>query len=254
VEDFAGKLPKLRSRVRRDLAKEGLGRERVLVAIVRLLDVGFFRVGGEEYAREHETFGVASLRKEHVRIHAGVMEFEYPAKGSISRIIEIRDSAVLDVVSALRRRRTGGSNLFAYKEARSWIEVHATDVNDYIKEVVGDRFSAKDFRTWSATVVAAVALAENQPVPKGHTSRRRAVTAAIGDVAKTLGNTPAVSRSSYVDPRVLERFEEGETLNDTLGHHPDATSLTRRDHSKRSYRSVEVGVVELLDEAPMSHG
>jgi DNA topoisomerase IB len=242
-------LPKLRSRVRRDLAEQGLGRERVLAAVVRLLDVGFFRVGGEEYAREHETFGVASLRKEHVRIHHDVMEFEYPAKSSIHRSIEIRDAAALDVVSALRRRRSGGPNLFVYKEGSRWVQVNASDVNDYIKAEIGDHFSAKDFRTWSATVLAAAALAERKPAPKARTSSR-AVTAAITDVAKTLGNTPAVSRSSYVDPRLVDRFEEGETIADTLGHQPDAAQLMQRDHDKRTYRSVEVGVIDLLDDKP----
>ena len=248
VEDFASSLPKLRSTVRRDLAKKGLGRERVLAAIVRLLDVGFFRVGGEEYAHEHETFGVASLRKDHVRIHNGVMEFEYPAKGSIDRSVKVQDAQALDVVSTLRRRRSGGSNLFAYKQERRWIEVHASDVNDYIKAIVGEEFSAKDFRTWSATVLAAAALAENQSDPEAAKSKRRAVSKAIAKVADTLGNTPAVSRSSYVDPRVVDRFEEGETVTDTLGHQPDAESLAHRDHDARGYRAVENAVIGLLDD------
>jgi DNA topoisomerase I len=254
VEQFAAKLPKLRRTVRRDLAGSGLGRERVLAAIVRLLDVGFFRVGGEEYAHEHETFGVASLRKEHVRIHGDVMDFEYPAKDSISRSVEIRDAPALDVVAALRRRRSGGSNLFAYKHGRRWVEVHANDVNDYIKAALGGQFSAKDFRTWSATVFAAAALAENQPVPEAATKRHRAETAAMKKVAETLGNTPAVSRSSYVDPRVVERFEKGQTVGGKQGHRPDAKKLTQRDHDSRSYRSVETAVIELVDEAPESRG
>ena len=116
VLDFAAALPKLRATVQRGLAQDGLGRERVLASVVRLLDVGFFRIGGEEYAQEHETFGVASLRKEHVRIRDGVMVFEYPAKGSVKRTLEIRDAQACDVVTALRRRRSGGPNLFVYKQ------------------------------------------------------------------------------------------------------------------------------------------
>ena len=197
---------------------------------------------------EHETFGVASLRKDHVRIHNGVMEFEYPAKGSIDRSVKVQDAQALDVVSTLRRRRSGGSNLFAYKQERRWIEVHASDVNDYIKAIVGEEFSAEDFRTWSATVLAAAALAENQSDPEAAKSKRRAVSKAIAKVADTLGNTPAVSRSSYVDPRVVDRFEEGETVTDTLGHQPDAGSLAHRDHDARGYRAVENAVIGLLDD------
>ena len=110
--------------------RRGSGRNRVLAAIVRLLDVGFFRIGGEEYAAEHETFGVASLRKEHVTIRDDVMIFDYPAKGSIERALEIRDPISQEVVAALHRRRSGGPNLFAYKDGRRWVAVHADDVND----------------------------------------------------------------------------------------------------------------------------
>lgn len=133
--------------MRRDLRTEGLTRSRVLAAIVRLLDVGFFRIGREDCAREHETFGVASLRKEHVHIHNGVMVFDYPAKGSIERTLEVRNDPACRVVTSLLHRRSCGTNFFAYKEGRRWVDVHANDVNDYIKAVVGEPFSAKDFRT-----------------------------------------------------------------------------------------------------------
>ncbi len=247
VLDFAAALPELRATVRRGLAKDGLGRERVLAAIVRLLDVGFFRIGGEEYAEEHETFGVASLRKEHVRIHDGVMVFEYPAKGSIERTLEIRDAQACDVVTALRHRRSGGPNLFVYKEARRWVEVHAHDVNDYIKAAAGEQFSAKDFRTWSGTVLAADALAEYDPVPESRTGRRRAVVEAVATVAKQLGNTPAVSRSAYIDPRVVESFEDGDTIGVRLGRGSDGALLGRRQKGSAGSRAVEEAVIDLLD-------
>ena len=245
--DFATGLPRLRARVIHDLAGEGLGRTRVLAAIVRLLDVGLFRIGGEEYADEHETFGVASLRRDHVNLRKDVMVFKYEGKGSIERVVEIRDGPTREVVAALHRRRTGGRNLFAYKQGRSWVELRAHDVNDYIKETVGDRFSAKDFRTWSGTVLAAVALAENEP-PSEARADVRAVTKAVAKVAEHLGNTPAVSRSAYIDPRVVERFREGETIRDSLERPPSIERLdTRLKHDGTAYRAVEEAVIDLVE-------
>src|ERR1700744_6312197 len=185
--EFAVGLPRLRTRVRRDLAADDLGRNRVLAAIVRLLDVGLFRIGGEEYADEHETFGISSLRKDHVRVSSDLMVFNYEAKGSIDRAAEIRDAETAKVVRALRRRRSGGPNLFAYKQGGRWVEIHAHDVNEYIKETIGHQFSAKDFRTWSGTVLAATALAEEDSA-SGTSARRKAVTNAVAKVAEHLGN------------------------------------------------------------------
>ena len=244
--DFAQVLPKLRKRVRRDLKADGLGRTRVLAAMVRLLDTGLFRVGGEEYAEEHETFGVASLRKEHVRVRDGVMIFKYPAKGSIERCAEVRDAQVRGVVTALQRRRSGGPNLFAYRQGRRWVEVHAQHVNDYIKEVAGADFSAKDFRTWWGTVLAAAALAEHDPGSESGAGHRRAVREAVAVVADHLGNTPAVSRSSYVDPRVVERFADGQTIEAGSSRRlslPDGQVAQGEAPS----RPTEEAVIELLD-------
>jgi DNA topoisomerase I len=250
TKDFGAALPKLRTTVRRDLAKDGFSRERVLATIVRLLDVGVFRIGGEDYAREHETFGVSSLRKEHVSIRNGVMVFDYPAKGSVTRTLEIRDAPACKVVAALRRRRSGGPNLFAYKQGRRWVDVHAHDVNGYIKAATGEEFSAKDFRTWSATVLAAAALAENEPVSESRAGRHRAEVRAVATVAEHLGNTPAVSRSAYVDPRVIEHFEEGDTISARLGHQPDLEKLDPgRKRRGRESRAVEEAVIDLLDDA-----
>lgn len=226
VEEFGRALPRLRQVVERDLAGEGPTRERVLAAIVRLLDVGFFRVGGADYAAEHETFGVATLRKEHVKLRGdGWMCFDYPAKGSIERKAEIFDPAAGEVVSALRRRRSG-QNLFAYKDGRRWVDVTAQDVNDYIKAAAGREFSSKDFRTWAASVLAATELAGADGKPK-----KAAVRSAVRTVSEWLGNTPTVCRSSYIDPRVIDRFENGERISDRLS----------------ARRSIEEAVIELLD-------
>jgi DNA topoisomerase IB len=245
--DFATALPKLRARVERDLARDGLDRVRVLASIVRLLDIGLFRIGGDEYADEHETFGVASLRRDHVSIHGDVMVFAYQAKGDIERTVELRDDATRQVVVSLRRRRTGGQHLFACRQGRKWIELHAQDVNDYLKETIGGQFSAKDFRTWSGTVLAAAALAQSGPASNTR-DRRRAVTHAVDEVAEHLGNTPAVSRAAYIDPRVIEQFEDGETIRSSLEHPPSVEKLDGRlKHGGRRYRAVEEAVIDLVE-------
>jgi DNA topoisomerase-1 len=255
VLDFAAVLPDVRAVVARDLAHEGLGRDRVLAAVVRLLDVGLFRVGGEEYAEEHETFGVTSLHKEHVRIRHGSMVFRYAAKGSLERTIEIRDDDVRPVVDSLRRRRSGGEHLFAYKEGGEWIEVHAPDANAYIKHAAGDEeFSAKDFRTWSATVLTATALAENGAADGGKQERKRAIVTAIAEAADHLGNTPAVARSAYVDPRIIDRFEHGETIADWMPRPPhlEALSAAGRGRRGRLRRTVEQAVIDLINESEVT--
>jgi DNA topoisomerase IB len=257
VLDFAAVLPVVRARIARDLAEEGLGHDRVLAAIVRLLDVGLFRVGGEEYAREHETFGVTSLHREHVHIRQGSMVFRYAAKDSKERFIEIRDDDVRPVVDSLRRRRSGGPHLFAYKEDGEWIEVHAHDANAYIKDAAGgEEFSAKDFRTWSATVLAAAALAENGAANGGKKERKRAVVSAIAEAADYLGDTPAVARSSYVDPRVIDRFEHGETIADWLPRPPHLDQLSTGGSKQRGRlrRTVEQAVIDLINESAASNG
>jgi DNA topoisomerase IB len=244
VVEFARLLPGLRRKVDRDLSGPDLDRARVLAAIVRLLDVGLFRIGGEEYAEEHETFGVASLRKEHVHIRDGAMVFDYPAKGSIQRKVEVRDEPVAAVVDSLRRRRSG-DNLFAYKNGKRWCDVHAADVNEYIKELAGDRYSAKDFRTWSATMLAAVALAAAGPMPDSKTRRKRLVAGAVKEVAAQLGNTPTVCRSSYIDPRVIDRYDAGETIADLVRRLPDLEQLAEGGAARR--RQVEQAVIALIE-------
>jgi DNA topoisomerase I len=247
VLDFARTLPKIRKAVERDLARPGLGRERVLAAIVRLLDVGYFRIGGEDYAAEHETYGVSSLLKEHVQIRDGIMVFDYTAKGSIERRLEVEDREACEVVASLRRRRSGGPNLFACKVGRNWVDLHAGDVNAYIKDVAGAQFSAKDFRTWSATVLTAAVLATE--ARRSSTSSRRAVVSAIKAVATQLGNTPAVCRSSYVDPRVVDCFQCGETIADRLPRIPSVSDLLSPPGARRRRLrdAIEQAVIDLLD-------
>lgn len=215
---FARALPTLRRRVARDLAGSGdLDEPRVLACAVRLLDVGLFRIGGEDYAAQNETYGLTTLLKRHVRVEPDGVLFDYPAKHGLRRVQRVCDPDVRPVIVALKRRRGGREELLAWKRpggGRSgrWVDVRAEDVNAYLKEAAGGDFSAKDFRTWNATALCAVSLAVHAQEATSRTSRRRIVNAAIEEVATFLGNTPAVARGSYVDPRVIDRFREGLTV------------------------------------------
>jgi DNA topoisomerase IB len=214
--ELARALPRLRRRLRRDLTTDGLGRDRVLACAVRLLELGLFRVGGEPYVEENGSYGLATLRKRHVRAVGGELRFDYPGKGNQRRVVTIGDAQVADVVWALKRRRGGGPELLAYKDDRGrWVDVRSSDINEYVQRALGPEFSAKDFRTWTATVLAAVALAAEEDV-ETERQRRKAVVRVVRRVALVLGNTPAVARGSYVDPRVIERYEGGETVGDAL--------------------------------------
>ena len=214
---FARALPGMRRRVSEDLGLDGLPRDKVLALAVRLLDVGFFRIGSEEYAEENESFGLATIRKEHVRVKDGVVTFDYPAKHGKRRIQSVADQEICLLVARLKRRRGGSPELLAYKDEHGkWRDLKSDDVNGYIKEITGGDFTAKDFRTWNATVLAAVALAAHGREASTKTSRKRAINAAIKEVAFYLGNTPAVCKASYVDPRVVERYQGGLTIAPTL--------------------------------------
>jgi DNA topoisomerase-1 len=229
--DFARALPAMRRRVSEDLSDEGMTRERVLACAVRLLDRGFFRVGGEDYAVENESYGLATIHKRHVQLLDGQrLLFDYPAKSGQRRVQSVIDSEVYEIVDALKRRRGGSPELLAYKDGRSWRDLKSTDINAYVKEVTGGDFSAKDFRTWSATVLAAVALAvSGQAAAHGtQRDRKRAVNRAVKEVARYLGNTPAVARASYIDPRVFDRYDGGLTIGGVLtelGEEGDIGSL-----------------------------
>jgi DNA topoisomerase I len=214
--DFARALPGMRERVARDLARNELDRPRILATAVRLLELGFFRIGGEEYAVDNESFGLATMLKQHVTVEGDRITFDYPAKSGQRRVQSIVDEDVVEVVETLKRRRQG-RELLAYKERGRWRDIKSEDVNAYVKEVAGGEFTAKDFRTWNATVLAAVALAVSGPAAgRSKSATERAIRRAVQEVARYLGNTPAVCRASYIDPRVFDRYRGGLTVGGVL--------------------------------------
>ena len=242
--DFARALPGMRARVADDLAADGMTRESVLACAVRLLDRGFFRVGGEDYAVENESYGLATIHKRHVRLlDDHTLLFDYPAKSGQRRVQSVIDPEVYDIVATLKKRRGGSPELLAYREGRRWRDLKSADINAYVKEVTGGDFSAKDFRTWNATVLAAVALAVSGPAAQlSERSRKRAINRAVKEVAHYLGNTPAVARASYIDPRVFDRFDGGLTIGGVLteiGEEGDIGSL---------HGAAEEAVLDLLAE------
>jgi DNA topoisomerase I len=214
---FARALPALRETAAAHLRRRGLRRERVLACAVRLLDRGFFRIGTEDYAEENQTYGLATMHRRHVRLGpGGSITFDYASKGGKRRVQSIVDPAVYRVVEALKNRRGGSPGLLAYQERGRWLDVRSDEINDYIKAVTDDCFSAKDFRTWNATVLAAVALAVSGAAAVSNTARKRAISRAVAEVAHYLGNTPAVCRASYIDPRVFDRYHDGITIGGAL--------------------------------------
>jgi DNA topoisomerase IB len=217
VLEVADRLPAVRKQVAERLRTRGLNRDRVLACAVRLLDVGFFRIGSESYARDNGSYGLTTMLREHVTCRGGAIGFDFPAKSGRQSVLAVLEPEICEVVTRLRLRRGGGERLLAYWEGRRWHEVHSDELNRCLRELAGVDVSAKDFRTWHATVLAAVALAVSEPVAHGRpAARRRAVARAVREVAGYLGNTPAVCRASYINPRVVELFEDGVTIGPAL--------------------------------------
>ena len=239
---FARCLPHIGDTCERELAKGGLGRDRVLAGAIRLLYRGFFRIGSEGYAEQNQTFGLATIHKQHVRVSGDVLQFDYVAKGNQPRRLAFEDSLAAPLVAALKRRRGGGAELLAFREGTSWVDVRSADINGYIKEITGRDFSAKDFRTWGATAMAAIGMAVSAQVAGSKTARKRAMAHVIKDVANAMGNTPAVCRASYVDPRVFDRFLSGWVISvATLWDNVDAWAMF-------TDRALIAAVVDLLEE------
>lgn len=243
--ELARALPQLRKSCARYLADEGLSRERVLSGAVRLLDLGFFRIGSEEYVDDNDTYGLATLEKRHARVSDRLVTFDYPAKGGQRRVQSVAEPSVVELITELKRRRGRGRSLLVYREAGRWVDVRSQDINSFIKGLTGANFTAKEFRTWSATVLAAVALAVSDGATSA-TARKRAVRRAVDEVGHYLGNTAAVARRSYVDPRIVDRYMAGDTVASVFARLGSTVPLGEPS----TQGAVEKAVLKLLDAQP----
>jgi DNA topoisomerase IB len=251
--EFGRALPHVRTVTERHLLGRELSRDRVLAAAVRLIDLGFFRSGGDEYATENDSFGLATIRREHVTCHrGGELTFDYTGKSGKRHVQSLVDEPAYAVVRSLKLRRTGAGrdDLLVFRSGNRWHNVTAGNINDYLRDISGGDFTAKDFRTWHATVLAAVGLAVSQPAAESRTARKRAIARVVKEVADYLGNTPAVARASYIDPRVIADYEEGSTIASSLadlGQGQEFGDVATKGHAERA-------VLKLLASAPARHG
>ena len=227
---FGHRLPAIRRRIAADLARDGLPREKVVAAVVRLLDTTMMRVGNEEYARANGSYGLTTLRARHASVRADGVRFRFRGKSGVVHEVGLADRRIARIVR--RCQELPGQDLFVYvDEAGEVRNVGSSDVNDYVRSVVGSEFSAKDFRTWAGTLLAACALAAVPP-PESARARRQAIVAAVKEVASRLGNTAAVSRRCYIHPAVVSAFEAGCTL--ATGSRQAAFSRLRRAGLERA--------------------
>ena len=240
--EFARCLPHIDEVCESRLRVERVGRDRVLAGAIGLLSRGFFRIGSEGYAEQHQTFGLATILKQHVKVSDDMLLFDYVAKGNQRRRLRFEDPLAAPLIATLKRRRGGGPELLAYKQAGVWIDVRSSDINGYIQEITGRDFTAKDFRTWGATAMAALGIAVSREVPRSPTARKRAISHVIKDVATAMGNTPAVCRASYVDPRVFDRYMSGVVISvEALYDNADSWAMF-------TDRALIAAVVDLLED------
>jgi DNA topoisomerase IB len=241
VTSFGEQLPALRQQVELDLGGDGLSRTRVLGCAVRLLDLGSFRIGSDRYAVADDTHGLTTMLTGAVRLEGGRITFDYVGKEHKHRVQHVCDGAAGSVVAALLRLRAPGQRLFAFQDHGRWLDLHAGDVNHYLREASGMSASAKEFRTWNATVLGASALAGTES-PRSKRALARAEKLASTVVAAYLGNTPTIARRSYVDPRVFDRYGSGWTIQPELAEM--GIGLEARPPATR--RPVEVAVLDLI--------
>ena len=240
--DFAALLPEMRAITLEHLQLKGQPREKTLGLAVRLLDRGFFRIGSEGYAEQNQSYGLATIQKKHVTIRGSEVIFDYRAKSGKRRVWSTVDPIMLEVIKSLRQRRSGGPDLLAYKQGRLWRDVKSSDINDYVRDISGGDFTAKDFRTWGATVLAAVGLAVSGYASDSAAARKRAIARSVKEVAHYLGNTPAVCRASYIDPRVFDRYLSGWTISlESIGEGMEFGDLSTQG-------PIERAVVDLIED------
>ncbi|WP_153504770.1 DNA topoisomerase IB [Cumulibacter manganitolerans] len=241
VKDAGRRLARARSRMIEDLTTDGMPLSRAAATATRLLDLGYFRIGSDAYADANGSFGLTTLERRHVRRRGNDLLFSFVGKSGIEHSIVISDPVVIESLNLMRRRRGGSNRLLAYRGAARWADLDAAAVNEYIAQMVAEDLTAKDFRTWHATVIAATALAESDEPGDTKASRNRAIKAAVEEVSAYLGNTPTIARKSYIDPRVIDQYEAGVTIAPTLAR--------RVKDPDKHLAAVERAVADLIDGA-----
>jgi len=237
---FGAALPAIREQVDRDLARPGLPRDKVLATVVRLLETTFIRVGNEEYARANGSFGLTTLRGHHVDVSGSTLRFEFRGKGGKRVSVDVTDRRLARIVK--RCQELPGQELFQYVDADGTRQIiDSANVNAYLREIAGEEFTAKDFRTWAGTVLAALALQEIRACDS-ITQAKRNIVGAVESVSRQLGNTPAICRRSYVHPGVIEAYLEGTVLG------PLTKRVVRRLDARPGLRPEEAAVVALLQQ------
>ena len=239
---FGEKLPGLRARVQKDLALPGLPRAKVLATVVALLEKTMMRIGNDEYARTNKSFGLTTLRRRHAKVKGSALVLDFRAKHGIQQHIELKDRRLAGIVSRLQDLR--GQELFQYvDEAGTQHDISSHDVNEYLQEVTGEEITAKDFRTWAATNLAALALQEFEQFDSQAAAKKN-VLRAIEKVSKLLGNTPAICRKCYIHPRIFDGYLDG-SLADALKERAEA-ALSPEGRSHTDLSAEEVAVVAFL--------
>lgn len=237
VRQLARKLPAFREAIDKDLCAQGLGRDKVLAVALRMLDYGVFRTGNTRYAEEYGSRGAATLLRDDVKVQRGKLVFDFVAKGGIERKLELDDERLTAAVRSLKRGKHDNPRLLVYREGSAYKEIDASMINQRFHELVGDDYTVKDLRTWTATVHAAVDLAQADPP-----STKKALNAAVKDmlteVSEHLGNTPTVAKASYVDPRVVDQYERGRTIPENVADVDDLDDPEIRAKVERSVNKL----------------
>jgi DNA topoisomerase-1 len=243
---FAEALPKMRATIASQIRQPGLGREPVMASILRILSTCFLRPGSQVYASENGSFGLATLRRRHVKVNGHIVEFDFTGKSGVQQQSQLKDRQVSRIIRALLKHAS--REVFKYQNGDGqFVNVTRHHINNYIREVMGENFSAKDFRTWAGTLVCACALARmGAEMVEGGASRKRMVVKAIKETANTLGNTPAVCRSSYICPEIINHFEKGKVIDNYF------TTLDQLiTYRGRKLHAAEKSLLTLMKRSPI---
>ncbi len=241
VTAAAHHLPTARKQVQKDLDTTGMDLNRACATAVRLLDIGYFRIGNDAYTDANGSFGLTTLERQHARKRGDAIVFSFIGKSGISHTIIVDDPSAVKALEVMRTRPTSESpRLLAHRESGEWDDLDSSEVNEYLRGLFGDSFTAKDFRTWHATVIAAEVLALDDEPGDTKASRKRAIKQAVMEVSSYLGNTPTVARSSYIDPRIIDAYENGNTILQAAG------GLHRSPQLRQE--KLEKAVLELLED------